>query len=51
MGQIEENLVSLGLDHRYLVEGKYKIIYFIKENVIYITDVFDCRQDPQKMNR
>ncbi len=48
-GQVETNLQKLGEDHRYLVEGNYKIIYRrIKEGVL-ITDVFDTRQDPIKI--
>ena len=27
LGQVEENLIGLGLGHRYLVEKNYKIIY------------------------
>ena len=50
MGQEEENLKHLGLGHRYvLVNPFYKIIYLIIEPVIYITDIFDTRQDPDKM--
>ena len=49
IGAIEENLVELKQDHRYLVTGNYKIIYRIIQNDIYITDIFDCRQNPQKM--
>jgi len=48
-GQLEPNLQELGEDHRYLVEGNYKIIYKrIKEGIL-ITDVFDSRQDPIKI--
>jgi len=48
-GQIETSLQKLGEDHRYLVEGNYKIIYKrIKEGIL-ITDVFDTRQDPGKI--
>ena len=50
-GQLEPNLIKLGEEHRYLVEGNYKIIYKrVKEGVL-ITDVFDTRQDPRKMQR
>jgi len=49
IGVLEENLIELKQDHRYLVDGNYKIIYRVINNVIYITDVFDCRQNPQKM--
>ena len=48
-GQIETNLQKLGEDHRYLVEGNYKIIYKRVKEGILITDVFDTRQDPVKI--
>lgn len=48
-GQEEPLLEYLGLGHRRLVVGHYKIIYRIIEECIYITDIFDCRQDPDKM--
>ena len=48
-GQIEENLAELSEDHKYLVSGNYKIIYKeVKEGVL-VTDIFDTRQDPSKM--
>jgi plasmid stabilization system protein ParE len=48
-GQVETNLQKLQEDHRYLIEGNYKIIYKrIKEGIL-ITDVFDTRQDPIKI--
>lgn len=49
-GQIEPTLVHLGEGHRYLVEGNYKIIYKKVSEGILITDVFDTRQDPQKIS-
>jgi toxin ParE1/3/4 len=49
-GQHEESLESLHLHHRRFVEGNYKIIYRISSNTIYITDIFDARQNPEKMN-
>ena len=48
-GQKEPFLVHLGLGHRRLVEGHYKIIYRIIGDFIYVTDIFDSRQDPYKM--
>ncbi len=48
LGQTEEYIE--GRKHRRLIEGNYKIIYRIEEQIIYITDVFDARQDPDKMN-
>ena len=50
MGQEEENLKTLGQGHRYLLIDKlYKVIYLIPDSTIFITDIFDTRQDPEKM--
>jgi mRNA-degrading endonuclease RelE of RelBE toxin-antitoxin system len=38
------------LQHRRLIVGNYKIIYLIEDDVVYISDIFDTRQDPKKMN-
>jgi len=48
-GQIEPNLIPLGENHRYLVEGNYKVIYKKVSEGILVTDIFDTRQDPTKM--
>lgn len=48
-GQIEFYLEELNKNHRYLISGKYKIIYRIEKNSIIINDVFDGRQNPNKM--
>lgn len=52
-GQMEEYLLHLNQGHRRLVIGNYKIIYRVNEasREIYITDIFDARQDPAKMKR
>ena len=49
-GQIENTLAELKEGHRYLVEGNYKIIYKEVSEGILITDIFDTRQDPIKIN-
>ena len=49
MGQKEPLLEHLGLGHRRIVEGHCKIIYKVVGEYIYITDIFDSRQDPDKM--
>lgn len=51
IGQIEELLKERQNSYRYLVEGNYKIIYWIEDNYIKIASVFDCRQNPEKMNK
>lgn len=49
-GPTEESLQIMGEGHRFLVEGNYKIVYkHVKEGIM-ITDVFDARQDPFKIN-
>ena len=48
-GQKEPFLEHLGLGHRRLVESHYKIIYRVVGEYIYVTDIFDSRQDPDKM--
>ncbi len=49
-GQTEFNLEKLKEGHRYLLKGNYKIIYKEVSEGILITDVFDTRQDPIKIN-
>ena len=50
-GQEEESLKALQEGHRYLVEGNYKIIYKVVEKKIFLTDVFDSRQNPAKLKK
>lgn len=49
-GQIEPNLEKTGLGYRYLISGNFKIIYLIQSGEIFITDIFDTRQNPEKIN-
>lgn len=49
-GQIELNLQHLGQNYKYLVSGNYKIIYKIEVDYIIISDIFDGRQNPIKIN-
>lgn len=48
-GAKEELLNELKEECRFVVRGNYKIIYKIKSKRIFIMDVFDTRQDPQKI--
>ena len=50
-GQIEPYLEHLKLSHRRIIESHYKIIYRIIDEYIYITDIFDSRQDPDTMKK
>jgi toxin ParE1/3/4 len=51
IGQTEPSLEPFNQGHRYLVEGHYKIIYFIQDGYVYVTHAFDTRQDPNKKKR
>lgn len=48
-GPAEESMNRFGKKYRRLISGNYKIIYRIEGDEIYITDVFDSRQNPGKM--
>ena len=53
ISQIEELLLDREVQYRYLLCNNYKLIYSIdsKENFIKIADVFDTRQNPDKIKR
>jgi plasmid stabilization system protein ParE len=53
IGQIEELLQERNQEFRYLVYKSYKIIYWLNhtKNQIEIVDIFDTRQNPQKIER
>jgi len=51
LGQCEPLLENLGEGHRYIVSGNYKIIYREIAEGILITDVFDTRQNPIKLEQ
>ncbi|WP_114752444.1 type II toxin-antitoxin system RelE/ParE family toxin [Pleomorphovibrio marinus] len=53
MGQVEELLTGRLIKYRYLICNNYKIIYSVDEekNAIRISDVFDTRQNPSKIER
>lgn len=38
-------------EFRYLVEGNYRIIYWINSGKIMIATIFDTRQDPEKLQK
>lgn len=49
LGPIEFYLEKLEQNHRFLLSGRFKIIYRIEKETIFINDVFDVRQNPDKM--
>ena len=52
VGQKESLLTSRVQEFRYLVCKNYKLIYWVNQEKrrIEIVNVFDCRQNPQKIN-
>jgi plasmid stabilization system protein ParE len=48
-GQFEPELEDLGLGHRRVIVGPFKIIYRITPKQIVVTDIFDSRRDPKRM--
>lgn len=52
-GQIEPNLSNRVQEFRYLIYKNYKIVYWIDtiNEMVLISNVFDTRQNPQKLNR
>lgn len=51
MGQIEELLEEYAEGYRRVVEGNYKIIYWIARESIIVESIFDCRQNPVKIGK
>lgn len=49
MGKKEDLLKGRNNEYRFIVEGKYKIIYWIEDKYIKIATVFDIRQNPEKI--
>ncbi|NOX86649.1 MAG: type II toxin-antitoxin system RelE/ParE family toxin [Chlorobi bacterium] len=51
IGQKEDPLVDRPHDFRYLIYKNYKIIYWvdITNKRVYVANVFDCRQNPEKI--
>ena len=48
-GPIEDLLAELNEGHRFILRGNYKVIYKIREKELFITDIFDTRQEPEKI--
>ena len=51
IGALEPLLQARVKEYRYLVQGNYKIIYFVEKekNEIVIANLFDSRQNPSKI--
>ena len=53
IGQIEIGLEDRSKQYRYLIYKNFKIVYWINSelNQVEIVDVFDARQNPDKLSR
>jgi toxin ParE1/3/4 len=49
IGVKEPLLSDRPVEYRFLVEKNYKIIYRFNDNLIRINMIFDCRQNPSKL--
>ena len=51
IGTLEPLLEARAKEYRYLVQGNYKIIYFVEKekNEVVIAHLFDSRQNPSKI--
>ena len=50
LGVKEPLLSGKSFEYRYLIHKNYKIIYRYVENLVRINMVFDCRQNPIRMD-
>ena len=50
LGQLEESLEELELGHRRIIQDYFKIVYRVEGSTLWVTDIFDTRQDPRKLN-
>lgn len=48
LGFIDPWLISSSKRYRSLIEGHYKITYYIENDRIWIAAIFDTRQSPEK---
>lgn len=49
VGVKEPLLTGRPFEYRYLIEKNYKIIYRFNDNFIKVNTIFDCRQNPNKL--
>lgn len=50
-GAQEELLKDKTQEFRFLVEGNYKIIYWLEPGKVLISTVFNCRRNPEKIRK
>ena len=51
IGIKEPLLAGKTLEYRFFIENNYKIIYRFNDNIIKIVSIFDCRKNPQELEK
>lgn len=51
IGIREPLLADRSFEYRFFIESNYKIIYRFDENIVRIISIFDCRKNPQKLEK
>jgi plasmid stabilization system protein ParE len=51
IGRKEDLLPNKKEELRFIIDGNYKILYFIENNFIFVLTIFDCRQNPKKLEK
>lgn len=49
LGKLEESLVDQKYEYRYMLATGCKIVYRIEDAEIFVVEIFDTRQDPEKL--
>jgi toxin ParE1/3/4 len=50
-GRVVDELRDLNQNHRYIIEGSFKIIYREMDDIIYVTDIFPMHMNPEKIKK
>jgi plasmid stabilization system protein ParE len=48
---IEQMLIGFPESYRSLIVENYKVVYFIKNDLVLIVQIFDCRKKPIKLKK
>jgi len=51
IGIKEPLLADRSFEYRFFIENNYKIIYRFNDNIVRIVSIFDCRKNPQKLEK
>lgn len=48
---VEQMLIDYPESYRSFIVENYKVVYFIKDDLVLIVQIFDCRQNPIQLKR